>query len=417
MQIRLSVKAREQVKPPALADSDLTAENRYCEWCVDMFTAERKKYFLVCNAYSLFGVCFPAAGITSAEKFSGRFISELKTYLDQKGLSAVFTTYIEEFTGKTGFYKTYNLRVRSAMNVLKQFLVFACRSGNSQEEINDGICGYLTSVFSDKKDYQEPKDLFISEDMKKPAVPAVPAVKAEREDVPAVQFYIELNDFTPKLWRRFVIRQDAKITTLAYAILAMFKASGGHLFNFEVTQTEFHGDYMARVSKSPFLKNTDVADLPFTMLESQSPATLIELPDPYDDALDGMKRIDARKIRVGKAFEPPQTKCLFTYDFGDNWEFELKQEKIIADGTLTALKPVKVLDGENYGIIDDCGGPGGLEDLIKAFKKGSGKQYKELKAWFGEEQFDFTAFDMKEINSSLVSDMKMYKSNYEDMQW
>ena len=380
MQIRLSVKAKEQIKLPALKDSEAAAENRYCEWCVDICTAGRKKYFLVCNAYSLFGICFPAAGITSAEKFSGAFIRELKTYLAQKGLSSLFETYIEGCTGKFDFCKTYNLHIRSGMNLLKQFLLFALSSDASPEEINDRICSYITSACSDKKEYQIPKELFISEDMKKPAVQAVRAVK---ENVPAVQFYIELKDFTPKLWRRFIIREDAKMTTLGYAILSMFKASGGHLFNFELPGA----------------------------------ATLIELPDPYDDGLISMKKIDARKIKVGKVFENLQTECLFTYDFGDNWEFELKPEKVITDQTLTSAKPVKVTAGENYGIVDDCGGSGGLEELIEVYRKGTGKRYEELREWSGKEKFDFTAFNMKEINSSLAGGIRMYKSNYEDPQW
>jgi hypothetical protein len=136
--------------------------------------------------------------------------------------------------------------------------------------------------------------------------------------------------------------------------------------------------YMNRIAKSPFLKNAGPADFPFAMLEAQIPATLIELPDPYSEGDNAIKTIDARKIRVGKVFENPQTKCLFTYDFG---------------------------------------GTGGLEELIAAFKNGSGEKYRELKEWFGEKQFDFSTFDIKESNSCLKSDMKMYKSNCEDKQW
>jgi hypothetical protein len=166
-------KTKEQIKLPVLKDSDSTSDNRYCEWCVDIVTAGRKKYFLVCNAYSLFGVCFPTAGITSAEKFSDTFVGELKSYLIQKGLSSLFETYIEGCIRKIDFCKTYNLHIRSGMNGVKLFLSFSFRSGASQEEINDRICTYITSVCSDKKEYRIPGELFISEYMKKPAAPAV----------------------------------------------------------------------------------------------------------------------------------------------------------------------------------------------------------------------------------------------------
>ena len=153
------------------------------------------------------------------------------------------------------------------------------------------------------------------------------------------------------------------------------------------------------------------------MLEAASPATYIELPDPEDDTYNSIKTLDARKVRTGRIFMDSTTRCLFTYDFGDNWEFSLKAEKTVSTVGLTTVNPVKVIDGENYGIVDDCGGTDGLQNLIAAFKKGSGSQYKELSEWMGINNFDFTAFNLTEINRNLRSDIRMHKSNYEDEQW
>lgn len=46
-----------------------------------------------------------------------------------------------------------------------------------------------------------------------------------------------------------------------------------------------------------------------------------------------------------------KTRCIFYYDFGDNWKFN-----------------VKILDGENLGILEDCGGVCGLEHIVKLLK-------------------------------------------------
>mgnify|MGYP003589765430 CR=1 FL=1 len=83
MQIRLSIAARQKIKVQVAEYDGTAAENRYCEWCADLFTAHRSDYFIVCNAYSLYGVCFPAKGITTAQKFTNAFISELKAALDK----------------------------------------------------------------------------------------------------------------------------------------------------------------------------------------------------------------------------------------------------------------------------------------------------------------------------------------------
>jgi len=37
----------------------------------------------------------------------------------------------------------------------------------------------------------------------------------------------------------------------------------------------------------------------------------------------------------------------------------------------------RVLEGEGYGIIEDCGGPDILKEIAKAFKKKKGSQYKK----------------------------------------
>ncbi len=56
----------------------------------------------------------------------------------------------------------------------------------------------------------------------------------------------------------------------------------------------------------------------------------------------------------------------FTYDFGDNWQVSMVLEKIIEDKVLSGKELPRVLEGDGYGIIEDCGGVGGLEDITKA---------------------------------------------------
>jgi len=417
MQIRLSIAARQKIKVQVAEYDGTAAENRYCEWCADLFTADRRDYFIVCNAYSLYGVCFPAKGITTAQKFTDAFISELKAALDHAGLSSLFETYIAGNNTHTTFCKTYDLHVRAGMNRLKEYITYDIESDASKEKVYDSIAGFITTTFGGVNNYSTPLELFTNDKMKLPADPQPPVIKKADLPVQAIQFSLELNDFPQKLTRRFIIKDDVKMTTLGYAILSMIKAAGGHLFTFEVTQTEFHSEFTQRVSKSPFLKNTDPTELSYDMLEASSPATIIELPDPYGDTFGNMKTIDARKIKVGKAFESPDTRCLFTYDFGDSWEFTLKAEKHITADDLSKVRPVRILEGENYGIIDDCGGTGGLEHLIATFKKHSGQEYKDLKEWLGRDTFDFSEFSVEEANECLKGDMKMYKESYEDEAW
>ena len=56
------------------------------------------------------------------------------------------------------------------------------------------------------------------------------------------------------------------------------------------------------------------------------------------------------------------------YDYGDGWEVMLRLEEIIEDRELPGKELPRVLEGEGYGIIEDCGGPQGLAHLGEVFK-------------------------------------------------
>ena len=62
-------------------------------------------------------------------------------------------------------------------------------------------------------------------------------------------------------------------------------------------------------------------------------------------------------------------KTRFTYDFGDDWEINVKLEKIIIDETLSKKDLPRVLKGKGYGIIEDCGGIDGLKSIAEAYSE------------------------------------------------
>ncbi len=47
------------------------------------------------------------------------------------------------------------------------------------------------------------------------------------------QFYAELEEYKPKMWRRFLINENMTVAQLSYAVLIIFRANGSHLFNIE----------------------------------------------------------------------------------------------------------------------------------------------------------------------------------------
>jgi len=99
------------------------------------------------------------------------------------------------------------------------------------------------------------------------------------------------------------------------------------------------------------------------------------------------------------------------YDFGDDWFIDIKLKDIF-DAEDSNILP-SVIDGEGFGIIEDCGGTWRLNDIIKAFKGKKSKAYHENRNWLGIDDFDFSLFDIEEMNQRLQVIPKIYKRSYE----
>jgi hypothetical protein len=72
-----------------------------------------------------------------------------------------------------------------------------------------------------------------------------------------------------------------------------------------------------------------------------------------------------------------------------------------------------VLKGEGFGIVEDVGGVGGLENLAKVLKKGKGKEYKETCEWLDSDSLDLEAFDIDDMNFRLKKLIRVYRESYE----
>ena len=105
---------------------------------------------------------------------------------------------------------------------------------------------------------------------------------------------------------------------------------------------------------------------------------------------------------------------IFTYDFGDGWEVKVTLQDYFEDKSLPGKELPRVIAGEGYGIIEDCGGVYGLEELDKAFKKKSGESYEEYREWLGVDEIDLTYFDIEDMNFRLKKVPRIYKEIYED---
>jgi len=215
------------------------------------------------------------------------------------------------------------------------------------------------------------------------------------------QFYAELYDFEPLIWRRFQVRSDVTIARLGYIVQILFEMRASHLMAIEVDRSKNILKNHPKLKDIPILKDITIR---------------YEVPSKGQDMFLGPvpRSEDATKTRLHAAIEKEGDELQLNYDFGDDWWVLMRLEKIFSDKDLPDADLPRVLDGAGFGIIEDVGGTWGLTDLVKAFKKKKGADYKHLCEWLGVKTFDITMFDLDDMNFRLKKIPRIYKQIYED---
>lgn len=226
---------------------------------------------------------------------------------------------------------------------------------------------------------------------------------------PIFQFYAELDEYKPKIWRRFQVTNEITMARFGYILMTLFEMKAEHLFCFELPLRENYERYIRKRATPEELDN----------LFSQSfPAPhYIRYEIPFDDEppylRENEKFCDARDSKVKHSLGEEGDRVVFSYDYGDNWLVSLTLEEIIDDKELPKTIFPRVLEGEGFGIVEDCGGVTGLQELAKAFKKKKGAAYKSFSEWLGVDDLDMDSFDLDDMNFRLRKIPRIYMQVYE----
>ena len=225
---------------------------------------------------------------------------------------------------------------------------------------------------------------------------------------PIYRFYAELEEYTPKIWRRFEVNGSKTIAELGYFLMTMFEMQASHLFCFNYDfSAEILDDMRKRYSDEELdkvLGKSDFADL--------LKVWHFELPIEGIYERENEKWHDASEYPLKDIRKTVPWQFTFEYDYGDGWRVNLSLESF-EKVEIHAKELPRVLEGEGFGIIENCGGVGGLEELAKVFKKKTGWQYDEYREWLGIDDLDLTAFDIDDMNFRLKKLPRIYKECYE----
>ena len=228
---------------------------------------------------------------------------------------------------------------------------------------------------------------------------------------PIYEFYAQLRDYQPKMWRRFQVVNNVTMARLGYILMTLFEMQASHLFRIE---EPFRENLIASIHKSMSDReyNRLFADDPFNDIEENRIFEIIT-DDTYLYRDEDEKVYDITEHKLKHVIAEPHSRLVFVYDFGDNWTVDVTLERIFKDDDLSGRLLPCVLEGEGYGIIEDCGGVGGLEDLAKAFKKRKGKEYNAYREWLGLNDLDLESFDINDMNFRLLKVPRIYSDIYE----
>jgi len=177
------------------------------------------------------------------------------------------------------------------------------------------------------------------------------------------QFKITLQDVKPVVWRRIQTPARYSFWDLHVAIQDAMGWKDKHLHEFRILHPEKRE------------------------LES------IGIPDdddfgPDTDVVPGWER------SVAKYFSGENPSATYVYDFGDDWNHE-----VVLEQTVSAAKPLPqpvCLDGGGACPPEDCGGPNGYAEFLRAIKKPGSPRGGELLEWVGG-SFDPRGFDVKDV--------------------
>jgi hypothetical protein len=89
-------------------------------------------------------------------------------------------------------------------------------------------------------------------------------------------------------------------------------------------------------------------------------------------------------------------RLLYEYDFGDGWQHELLLEEVLSGEE--SFRQICVA-GKRCCPPEDCGGPQGFAELLKALQDANHPSHDEVCEWLGD--FVPESFSVDEINRRL----------------
>jgi pRiA4b ORF-3-like protein len=152
---------------------------------------------------------------------------------------------------------------------------------------------------------------------------------------------VRLTGVMPIVWRTILVRPETKLLMLHRYLQAAMGWRDCHLFAFTIDGKEYG--------------------------------------IPRREWQPDMKVYDARRYTVARLFPTIPARCMYLYDFGDEWDHVVEIEGV-QEAEFRRQYPICIAGAEPCP-TEDCGGPSGYKDLRTILTDPAHPRYAECTSW------------------------------------
>ena len=359
-------------------DCDDGAEGLY-SWHVNLITLNRRKAIVCMNNLTRYPIVLYRPKARDIAHLEERVKEGIRAAFSEEGVPADIVEEYLQNCGSVVYSKTAGRSLTANLNKTCETVGYYTEPLDEESVIQRRISlalGRYIVKFDDTYDY--PSERLFQELCKMKGIPEEnweQMLQIENYQL-KVKILLDGHD----IWRRILIPSRCTFRHLHRGIQEIFGWFDYHLYEFTVPD-----DTYELKEDTPLY----VRPIKMRIVDGDDPEVKDYLePDEYEVRYDNQTNL--REI-----FSDTE-RCLYTYDFGDDWEHEILLEKVVKDSHNRFLV---LLERKGERPPEDVGGPEGFEEYLRIVSDPESPEYEFMLQW--SETTKAKKKTIEEINRSL----------------
>lgn len=368
----------EKIRMVSADESDDGADGFY-SWHVNYITINRRKVIVCMNNLTRYPIIIYRPKAKDIAHFESRIREGIRAAFLEEGVPQEL---VEEYFRKCGdvrFSKTKDRRLLANLNQTCQIVQYYAELLDEDAVVQSRASlklGRYMVKFDGKYEYPAHKLLGVICRMRD-----IPEQDLEQIlEIENYQLKIRLMLEHYDIWRRILIPARCTFQELHMAIQFTFGWFGYHLHEFSVMDENYKAEEGTPLYAYP--KKIRIVDGEDPEMEQ-----FLER-DRYEVKYD-------TKTSLREIFQETD-RCIYTYDFGDNWEHEIILEKVERD---SHNRIPYLLEQKGERPPEDVGGEGGFEEYMRIVSDPENPEYEFMVQWSENTRADQRTIE--EINRQL----------------